>query len=58
MDDIALVQCPYCFEHLELYVDPESEGSFVQDCDICCRPWQVFAAHDEDGRLNAIIERS
>lgn len=48
MSDVALVRCPYCFEELELYVDPETRGSFVQDCDVCCRPWQVHVTRDEE----------
>ena len=51
MDDVAQVQCPYCFELLEVYVDPDTRGSFDQYCDVCCRPWQVFVERDEDGAL-------
>jgi hypothetical protein len=57
MEDVAVVQCPYCFESLELYVDPETEGSFVQDCDVCCRPWQV-AVWREAGELAIVVERA
>lgn len=48
MNDVALVRCPYCYEELELYVDPDTRGRFVQDCDVCCRPWQVFVERDEE----------
>ncbi len=51
MNDTVEVACPYCFEIVELYVDPETEGSFVTDCDVCCRPWQVEVSRDEDGGL-------
>ena len=43
------VQCPYCGEPLELWVD-ESGGSsqkYVEDCAVCCRPMQVFVSLDE-----------
>ena len=33
--------CPYCGEPVELYVEPEVTGSFVQDCEVCCNPWRV-----------------
>lgn len=58
MDDSAQVQCPYCFEVLELYVDPDTSGSFVQDCDVCCRPWQVHVSRDEDGELVVHVDRA
>jgi len=51
MDDEATVVCPYCSEAQLLVVDPETSGSFVQDCDVCCRPWQVHVSRDPDGRL-------
>jgi prolyl-tRNA synthetase len=41
MDDTLLVTCPYCGEDVELYVEPEMRGSFVQDCEVCCNPWRV-----------------
>jgi len=35
------VVCPYCGEAIEIYVEPDVRGSFVQDCEVCCRPWRV-----------------
>lgn len=35
--------CPYCGEPVELTID-EGGGdsqSYVEDCPVCCRPWQV-----------------
>jgi hypothetical protein len=58
VDDVAMVQCPYCFESLELWVDPETVGRLVQDCDVCCRPWAVVVSRDEDGRLAVIVDRA
>ena len=58
MDDSTLVQCPYCFEQVELYIDPDTQGSMVQDCDVCCRPWQVYVSRDEDGNLMASVDRA
>ena len=48
-DDVAKVVCPYCRERVELFVDPETHGSFVEDCAVCCRPWSVQVSVDEDG---------
>ena len=49
MDDTHSVQCPWCWECLELYVDPESSGQLVEDCEVCCRPWIVFIDRSEEG---------
>jgi hypothetical protein len=42
MEFIPLV-CPYCGESVELNVDESggSRQSYVEDCPVCCRPWQV-----------------
>jgi hypothetical protein len=40
-DDAFLVTCPYCGEEVEIYVEPDVRGSFVQDCEVCCNPWRV-----------------
>jgi hypothetical protein len=48
MDDLFEVTCPYCGEQLEIYVEPEASGRFVQDCEVCCNPWLVRVGQ-EDG---------
>ncbi|EKF74473.1 hypothetical protein A11A3_08630 [Alcanivorax hongdengensis A-11-3] len=33
------VQCPHCWEAIEVLVDPSvSEQEYVEDCQVCCRP--------------------
>jgi hypothetical protein len=51
MDDTAQVQCPYCFENVDVYIDPETQGELVQDCDVCCRPWVLHVSRGGDGSL-------
>ncbi len=58
MNDTVDVCCPWCFELVELWIDPETEGSFVQDCDVCCRPWQVTVYRDEDGEPAVDVGRA
>lgn len=41
VDDGFLVTCPYCGEVVEIYVEPDVGGSFVQDCEVCCNPWRL-----------------
>lgn len=54
MDDITLVTCPYCGETLELYIEPETRGTFVQDCEVCCNPWLVRVEVDGDDRYVSV----
>jgi hypothetical protein len=53
-EDTATVRCPYCRERVELYVDPDTQGTYVEDCEVCCRPWQVTAWR-EQGRLRVQV---
>ena len=42
------VVCPYCHQFVELWVDPETVGVFVEDCEVCCRPWRVVVRRDPE----------
>jgi len=50
MDDQFLVTCPYCGEEVEIYLEPDVRGSFVQDCEVCCNPWRVRVSGSGDAR--------
>ena len=54
--DVVTVQCPYCFETMEIDLDPETHGTFVQDCEVCCRPWQLTVTRDEDNQPTVHVE--
>jgi hypothetical protein len=41
VDDQFIVTCPYCGEQVEIYLEPDVRGAFVQDCEVCCNPWRV-----------------
>lgn len=46
------VDCPYCGESLEIFIDssvPEQE--YIEDCQVCCRPMTIKASvgFDEEG---------
>jgi hypothetical protein len=45
------VTCPYCGEELEIYLEPDLKGSFVQDCEVCCNPWRVTVSGHADERF-------
>jgi hypothetical protein len=57
LDDEVDVVCPYCSARQLLVVDPATSGAMVHDCDVCCRPWTVHVARDEDGALAVTIGR-
>jgi Cysteine-rich CPXCG len=62
MEDTFPVSCPYCGEALELYVEPDVRGSYVQDCEVCCQPMLVrvvddgSAGDDGDGGRDVTVE--
>ena len=46
----AETQCPYCGERLTLVIDCSAGAqSYVEDCQVCCRPMLVFVAIGNDG---------
>jgi hypothetical protein len=50
MDELFDVTCPYCGEQLEIYVEPDVSGRFVQDCEVCCNPWLVRVTEEDGAR--------
>ena len=50
MEDTYVVTCPYCGEQVEIYVEPDVRGTFVQDCEVCCNPWRVRVSRDRADR--------
>ncbi len=53
-DTSAVVMCPYCGEANEVGVDPGSGDAqdYVEDCQVCCRPWRVSVHYTADGRAD------
>jgi hypothetical protein len=58
MEDTVRVRCPYCREWVDLYVDPDSVGVMVEDCAVCCRPWQVVIERGDRGRPKVHVGRA
>jgi len=50
-DTGATVHCPYCGEAVEIVLDHGSgpRQAYVEDCEVCCRPWEVTVAYAADG---------
>ncbi len=44
------ISCPYCGEALEILIDPSVESqSYIEDCQVCCRPMNMTVTIDEQG---------
>lgn len=52
-----IVQCPYCGENVEIYIEADVRGAFVQDCEVCCNPWRVHVTGRGDER-DLVIARA
>ncbi len=53
------VDCPYCGEALELYVDPSggSTQKYVEDCAVCCQPMEVIVEIEGDEGASVSVRR-
>lgn len=54
------VECPYCGETVEIVVDKAGGATqdYVQDCEVCCQPWQVHVRLDVGGVVEVRVEQS
>lgn len=44
------IYCPYCGESIQVLVDESiPEQSYIEDCQVCCRPINLSVAVDSDG---------
>jgi len=57
-DAEAVVWCPYCGASNEIALDAGSgaDQEYVQDCEICCRPWRVRVLFGPEGRADVSAE--
>ncbi|HWA57629.1 MAG TPA: CPXCG motif-containing cysteine-rich protein [Gemmatimonadales bacterium] len=54
----AEVTCPYCGEGATITLDPGGGESqdYVEDCPVCCQPWQVSVRYGADGQAAVWVE--
>jgi hypothetical protein len=52
-DDSAQVSCPYCGAVVEVILDPGGGPvqAYVEDCEVCCRPWQLTVRWGAGGEV-------
>ncbi len=56
MPEVVDVTCPYCGEPGTVSVEEgDEEAEFVQDCGVCCRPWQVRIRTRPDGSADVSV---
>ena len=52
------IQCPYCWEMIEITVDCSvSAQEYVEDCEVCCRPIVMNVELSGDGIPNVEVMR-
>lgn len=49
--------CPYCGESVELLIDDGGGEvqSYVEDCPVCCRPWEVEVVEGGEGEWSVSL---
>ena len=52
------IECPYCGERITLLVD-SSAGfqEYIEDCQVCCRPMNIFVTVNEDDLPQVEVRR-
>lgn len=48
------ITCPYCGEDVAVYLEPETHGVVIQDCEVCCNPWQLHVYDDGEDRYVSV----
>jgi hypothetical protein len=51
VDEGATIACPYCGAPNEIALDPSGgrRQEYVEDCQVCCQPWNVVVQYRRDG---------
>jgi len=52
------IQCPYCGERFETFVDTETgAATYIEDCQICCQPIEFELKLDSHGACAGLTVR-
>jgi len=56
-DGDAVISCPYCGESIEIVLDAGggARQQYVEDCEVCCQPWQVSVRYQADGSADVQV---
>jgi hypothetical protein len=59
MLEFVEITCPYCGESFETGVDASAGStSYIEDCQVCCRPMEFRLRADTEGTLEVEVHRS
>jgi hypothetical protein len=58
LDTEAEVTCPHCGETITIALDPAGGRAqdYVEDCEVCCRPWRVRVWYDAAGSADIELQ--
>ena len=52
------IDCPYCGEFISISIDPSTgTDTYVEDCQVCCRPIVFHLSTDADGNIVDLVVR-
>ncbi len=56
-DEGVAIFCPYCGAAIEIALDPSGGGrqDYVEDCQVCCQPWNVRVQYRRDGTADVRV---
>ncbi|MFI5250214.1 MAG: CPXCG motif-containing cysteine-rich protein [Gemmatimonadales bacterium] len=56
-DEGAAIACPYCGAANEIALDPSGgrRQDYVEDCQVCCQPWNVHVQYRRDGTADVNV---
>ena len=58
LQDEVEIECPYCGERITLLVDGSAGAQeYIEDCQVCCRPMNIFVTVNEDDRPQVEVRR-
>jgi uncharacterized Zn finger protein len=58
MIDEVEIQCPYCSERVTIAIEPDTWGKLIQDCEVCCNPWELTITRDRYGDVDVRVEKA
>ena len=51
------IQCPFCGQSFELVIDTSvASQQFTTDCEVCCRPFEVFVESEPGEVLSLDVQ--
>lgn len=50
------IQCPYCWETIEVMIDDCGEAQqYIEDCQVCCRPINFHLEFDDSQQIQVHV---